>query len=223
MIVALVVGVSATGLYAQSSGVEIEGEHIKAKVQTGTDTLIIYKSADTTIMKSVGVTKMDINPHTATMFAAVVPGLGQIYNKKYWKLPIVYGGIAALCYSIHFNGDLYDKYRRAYRDLITKDPNNTSYMRVIEENNLDPELCLGRYADWFQRQLNGKKDKYRRYRDLSYFGLIGVYVLQLVDACVDAHFHDFDVSEDLTMRWNPMVMPGDGSGALIGASVCINF
>lgn len=222
MIAALVLVTNVGYLYAQSSGVALEGEHIKIKALTGKDTLIIYRSADTTIMKSLGVRKMGINPHTATMFAAVVPGLGQIYNKKYWKVPIVYGGIAALCYSIHFNSKYYDIYRRGYRDLINKDPNNTSYMKIIEDNHLDPELCLERYADWFQRVLENKKNYYRRYRDLSYFGIIGVYVLQLVDACVDAHFHDFDVTDDLAMRWSPMILPDDG-GPLVGATVCINF
>lgn len=218
---------TACCVHAQSSGAQIEGAKISLKKLEGTDTLIIYRSGDTTIMKSVSVADMRINPHTATMFAAIVPGLGQIYNRKYWKLPFVYGGIAALVYSIDFNNWHYKFYRRGYRDLVSQDPNNRFYETVFEKKlstNLDISNFIGdgQYAKWFKAQLENKMNKYRRYRDLSFFGMIGMYVVQLVDACVDAHFHDFDVSEDLAFQWSPLIMQ-DNNGPLIGATVSISF
>ncbi|MCF0191750.1 MAG: hypothetical protein HUJ96_10870 [Marinilabiliaceae bacterium] len=207
---------------AQNSGTQLEQSKNKVKEVIGRDTLIIYQHGDTTIMKSLGVHRMTTNPHTATMFAAILPGLGQIYNRKYWKIPFVYGGIAALCYAIHFNGENYDLYRRSYRDFITKDPNNKAYLEVVKRTNLTVEECEVTYASWFQNALRNKKDYYRRYRDLSYFGLIGVYIIQIVDACVDAHFHNFDVSDELSMEWTPVVIP-DSGGPMIGAKLAINF
>lgn len=223
MLLTLVIMASAWGrVYSQSSGTQIEGSHISAKQLVGVDTLIIFKHGDTTIYKSVGAGDMKINPHTATMFAAVVPGLGQIYNRKYWKVPLVYGAIFGLYKCIDFNNGYYNEYRRAYRDFIAKDPNNKAYISVQKRTNLTLEECEGQYADWFKRVLENKKNYYRRYRDLSIFGMVGVYVVQLVDACVDAHFHDFDVTEDLALHWSPMIIPDEG-GPMLGATVAITF
>lgn len=162
------------------------------------------------------------SPHKATFYAAIFPGLGQIYNRKYWKLPLVYGGIAALCYSIHFNGKHYNKYRAAYRDFIIRDPNNKSYISIQEKTGLTLEQVEGTYATWFGNALKNKRDYYRRYRDMSYFGMAGVYLVQLVDACVDAHFSDFDVSDDLSMSWTPTFQNYDGIPNM-GLSISITF
>ncbi|MDO4461093.1 MAG: DUF5683 domain-containing protein [Bacteroidia bacterium] len=228
-IVLVIMAGTACCVQGQTSGAQVEGSKISIKKAEGTDTLIIYRSGDTTIMKSVSMAQMPVNPHTATMYAAIVPGLGQIYNRKYWKLPFVYGGIAALCYSINFNSKWYKYYRRGYRDLVAQDPNNAFYVTIFNEKInasgvLKLEDCIGdgQYAGWFKRVLENKKDYYRRYRDLSYFGMIGVYVVQLVDACVDAHFHDFDVSDDLALHWSPLIVPDNG-GPLVGATVSISF
>lgn len=177
---------------------------------------------DMRVVRSVGIAEMTHSPHIATMYAAICPGLGQIYNKKYWKLPIVYGGIAALCYSIHFNSKYYDKYRRAYRDFIIRDPNNKSYADVIKNSNITLEEVETVHAEWFTRALRNKKDYYRRYRDMSYFGLVGVYLLQIIDANVDAHFFNFDVDDNLSIRWQPTIDPKN-DGSTMGASVTLTF
>lgn len=187
-----------------------------------TDTLIVLNGERTKAIKSIHLKDLGHSPHAATMFAAIVPGLGQIYNRKYWKLPIVYGGIAALCYSIHFNGKYYDKYRRAYRDFIIGDPNNKSYLEIIKKTNLTEEEIQTTYSSWFRNALQHKKDYYRRYRDLSYFGLAGVYLVQFLDAVVDAHFFDFNVDDNISMNWEPMMMP-DEQGPYMGASLTITF
>lgn len=183
----------------------------------------IYQvEGDLRIIRSVGIGEIDHSPHTATMYAAICPGLGQIYNKKYWKLPIVYGGIAALCYSIHFNGKYYDLYRRAYRDFIIRDPNNKSYTEVLKRSNVTVEEAETVYADWFTNALKRKKDSYRRNRDLSYFGLIGVYLLQIIDANVDAHFFYFDVDDNISLRWQPNI-DASPDGNTVGAHISLTF
>ncbi|MCQ2226392.1 MAG: DUF5683 domain-containing protein [Bacteroidales bacterium] len=165
---------------------------------------------------------MGHSPHTATMYAAVLPGLGQIYNGKYWKLPILYGGIGALCYAIHFNNKKYVTYKNAYRDFLIGDPNNKSYEKLIKKTGLTLEEIETTHRSWFQGALKSNKDYFRRYRDLSYFGLIGLYVIQIVDAAVDAHFFKFDVSDDLSLEWQPTIVP-DMENKSLGASLCITF
>ncbi len=181
-----------------------------------------YMADGTKVVRSVSISKFGHSPHTATMYAAIFPGLGQIYNKKYWKLPILYGGIAALCYGVHFNGKYYKLYRRAYRDFVIGDPNNKAYAEVLKKSNLTVEDVETKYSSWFTKTLSNKKDTYRRYRDLCYFGLIGVYGLQILDAAVDAHFFNFDVSDDLSVQWSPTVSPS-GESSQMGASVVISF
>jgi len=154
------------------------------------------------------------SPHKASFYSAILPGLGQAYNKKYWKIPILYAGIGGMAYAIHFNTKYYKKYKSAYRDFIIGDPGNKSYLEFIPPG-LTEEDILGQRAQWFEDALNSKKQYYRRYRDLSYIGMITLYVLQIVDASVDAHFYNFDISDDLSMQVQPSMMPpapGEYSG-----------
>lgn len=152
------------------------------------------------------------SPHKATIYSAVVPGLGQIYNKKYWKLPILYGGIAGMTYAIHFNNKYYKIYRSAYRDFVVRDPGNTSYEKVIPVG-LTIEDVQGTYATWFESALENKKKYYKRYRDLCYIGMVAIYIINIIDATVDAHFYNFDISKDLSLRVEPTIMPNDDKAA----------
>jgi len=163
------------------------------------------------------------SPHKATFYSAILPGLGQAYNKKYWKIPIIYGVIGSMTYAIHFNSTNYNKYKNAYRDFLIGDPGNKSYIEVIPPT-LTVEDVEGQYADWFEEALENKKEYYRRYRDLSYIIMAGIYVLNLIDATVDAHFYDFDVSDDLSMRIQPVIMdPTPFSQKNIGVQLSFNF
>ncbi len=162
------------------------------------------------------------SPHKATFYAAVLPGLGQVYNKKYWKLPILYGGIAATSYAIHFNTTQYKRYKSAYRDFIIQDPGNKSYLDILPSGYTEDYL-IGK-EQWFEDVLESKKTYYRRYRDLSYILMIGVYVLQIVDAAVDAHFASFNISDDLSLNISPyMAEPYYGYTPNIGGTIRLNI
>ncbi len=163
------------------------------------------------------------SPHKATFYSAIFPGLGQIYNKKYWKLPIIYGAIGGLGYAIHFNSTNYQKYKNAYRDFLIQDPGNKSYIKVIPIN-LTVEDVEGQYADWFESALENKRDYYKRYRDLSYIGMAAIYVLNMIDATVDAHFYNFDVSDDLSMKLQPVILDHDPvTGSSFGIQLALRF
>ena len=175
-------------------------------------------NGDTAIIEGTAVEPLVVekkhSPHKASFYAAILPGLGQAYNKKYWKIPILYAGIGGVAYGIHFNTKYYKKYKSAYRDFIIRDPGNKSYVEFIPPG-LTEEQIYGEYEQWFEEALNSKKQYYRRYRDLSYIGMVGIYVLQIVDAAVDAHFYNFSISDDLSMQVKPSMMapaPGDFAG-----------
>lgn len=163
------------------------------------------------------------SPHKASIYSAVFPGLGQIYNKKYWKLPFVYGGIGGVSYAIHFNSKYYNIYRSAYRDFLIRDPGNTSYERVIPPG-LTMDDVHGTYAQWFQRALQNKKRYYKRYRDLSYIGMAAIYVVNIIDASIDAHFYYFDISDDLSLRVEPAyIQPNPAREGALGLQLKLQF
>ncbi|MCM1420152.1 MAG: DUF5683 domain-containing protein [Bacteroides sp.] len=141
------------------------------------------------------------NPKKAMWLAIVFPGGGQIYNKKYWKLPIIYGGFIGCIYALNWNNTMYRDYSQAYIDIMDDDPNTKSYENFIPPSyNVDQNLT--RIQDLFRR----KKNYYRRYRDLSIFCMIGVYALSIIDAYVDAELSSFDISHDLSMKVKPTII-----------------
>lgn len=138
------------------------------------------------------------NPTKATWYAIVFPGGGQIYNRKYWKLPIFYGGFTGCAYALSWNNTMYKDYAQAYRDLKDNNPNTNSYLELLPPNS---NIDKGR----LESLLKNRKDRFRRYRDLSVIAFIGVYVLSIIDAYVDAELSNFDISPDLSMRIEPAV------------------
>lgn len=127
----------------------------------------------------------------AGMFAAILPGLGQAYNRQYWKLPIVYAGVGAAAYFIHFNNSKYQDYRKAYIARIDGDP-----------NTVDP--YVGFRSD---NDLKVLRDGYKQYLDITILVTGLGYILQVMDAVVYAHLKNFDVSQDLSLRVMPVVGP----------------
>lgn len=146
------------------------------------------------------------NPKRAMWLALVLPGAGQIYNRKYWKLPIVYGGFVGCIYAMQWNNQMFHDYSQAYIDIMDDDPNTQSYNQFLHLGNKITPENEERYKNLFKR----RKDYYRRYRDMSFFCLIGVYALSVIDAYVDASLSQFDISKDLSMRVAPEVI-GDKS------------
>ena len=162
-------------------------------------------------------------PLKAVWYATVVPGLGQFYNRKYWKLPILYGGALGLTYAITWNGGMYRDYQKAYRDIVDDDPSTQSYLNVLPQG----VIVDNNNKTYYTGLLKNKQDNYLRNRDLSIIGTVGLYVLSIVDAYVDAHLYDFDISPDLSMKIAPSTIPTQPyisfSNIAFGLSCTINF
>ena len=142
------------------------------------------------------------NPQRALWLALVIPGGGQIYNRKYWKLPIVYGGFIGCLYAMNWNNTMYKDYSQAYLDLMDNDPGTQSYNQFLHLGMQITPDNAERYKDIFKK----RKDRFRRWRDLSFFVLVGVYALSVIDAYVDAELSVFDISKDLSLKVQPTVI-----------------
>ena len=140
------------------------------------------------------------SPNKALWYAALFPGGGQIYNRKYWKLPIIYGGLLGLIYGYSFNNKYFTTYSNAYRDLALNSPNK-SYLDF-----LPPGYDVEAKRDYLEKTFKRKKNMYRTWRDYCLVGMIGVYLVSMVDAYVDASLYHFDVSTDLDADNNPTLM-----------------
>jgi hypothetical protein len=141
------------------------------------------------------------NPNTATWLALVIPGGGQIYNRKYWKLPIIYGGFAGCAYALTWNGNMYRDYANAYKDAANDNWTSSNIIDLLPAGYTD-RVSHTQITDILRR----RKDMYRRYRDMSIFAFIGVYLISVIDAYVDAELSNFDISPDLSMRIEPAVI-----------------
>jgi len=135
-------------------------------------------------------TKKPHSPHKATIYSAILPGLGQAYNRKYWKIPIVYGGIGTIYYLASSNAKEYRKAREAY-----------DYVSNEFDYPIDNDL-VDRYS---AQDLQSIRDYYRRNMELSWIVMGLWYVLNILDATVDAHFFDYDISDDLSVRLEPVI------------------
>jgi hypothetical protein len=170
------------------------------------DTLVIITD---TVPKSDKIAQKDSiflakhSPRKASIYSAVLPGLGQIYNRKYWKVPIVYAGFGGLIYGIIYNTDNYQYYKDKYKYML--------------DNNL---------TEWEGitiRQAEVYKDFHRRWRDLFSIGTAGFYVLQILDATVDAHLINYDISEDIALVIDPAILSCNGVNNSIGLRCCLSF
>ena len=162
-------------------------------------------SADSLLNKTVVVPELfKPDPQKSLWYALIFPGLGQIYNRQYWKVPIVYGGVVGLTYAISWNGKYYRDYSRAYRDIMDSDPNTKSYEKLLPYGT-DPT------SSYAQNLMKTKQNTYRRYRDLSIVGAVAFYAITVIDAYVDAQLADFDISPDLSMHVGPAVFENPNS------------
>lgn len=148
-------------------------------------------------------------PNKATFMSSLVPGLGQYYNQKYWKIPIIYGGFTGLIYYASYNNFVYKKYRREYKWATDDDDRTVSQYPAANTERL--------------------KDTWRRYRDICFIGIGALYLLQVIDANVDAHFFDFTIDKDLSIKADPMLMPdftevaGSRTSTPLGVNITVTF
>jgi len=198
--------------------------HVISKEKAGQDTVDITKHARQ---------RFKPEPLKATMMAVAFPGLGQIYNRKVWKIPLVYAGFGGLIYSVRFNGREYNRYMKAYQDFTDGVKSTDSYLKVIspkaDRKIYDPlynptGYDATSYAQYKEAMLQ-MVDYYKRYRDLSYIGIAGWYLLSILDANVDASLFNYDISSDLNVTFVPvqMSLPGGYVGAGLSVNLTINF
>lgn len=143
----------------------------------------------------------------ATIMSAVLPGLGQIYNKKIWKTGIIYGAFGGLGYLFYVNQSNYSDFRKAL--ILSQEPQQNGFA-----------------SGYSTSQLSIEKARYKKYRDFTVIGLAAVYLLNIVDANVDAHLKTFDVSDDLSLNidlWQLPHHPMTGRGSATGLSLKLNF
>ena len=164
------------------------------------------------------------DPQRALWLALVIPGAGQIYNRKYWKLPLIYGGFMGCIYALTWNNMMYKDYSQAYLDIMDNDPGTASYNKFLHLGRTVTKDNEERYKQLFKN----RKDKYRRWRDMSFFVMLGVYALSVIDAYVDAELSVFDISKDLSLKVEPTVIPNRMGGnplqaQSIGVNCCLNF
>lgn len=160
------------------------------------------------------------DPQRALWLSLIIPGAGQIYNRKLWKIPIVYGGFLGCLYALTWNNQMYSDYSQAYLDIMDDDPNTKSYMNMLPLN-YDITGKEDQYKDIFKN----KKNYYRKYRDMSIFAMIGVYLLSVVDAYVDAELSSFDISKDLGLKIEPAVFNSgrNMANSSVGVQCKLNF
>ena len=137
------------------------------------------------------------DPNKAMWYGLICPGLGQIYNRKYWKLPIVYGGFVAFAYGISWNDRHYQMYKRYYRDIADDNPNTKSYEELYSK--YDPSVVTA-------NRLKDMMDNLRRYRDLCIIGTVAFYAITVLDAFVDASLANFDISPYLSLHLAPTMV-----------------
>jgi hypothetical protein len=154
---------------------------------------------------SVNPVAKNHNPRKAVFMSAIVPGLGQVYNKKYWKVPIIYGAGGAFVYYLGYYQDKYTKFRTA----LAHGEKGKKY------------LIDGREYEY--GLLSTGQNVYRRYRDLNALGITAIYFLNIVDAMIDAHFFYYDVSDNLTMHIQPAVFNNPGATSSLGLQINLLF
>ncbi|MFZ6013531.1 MAG: DUF5683 domain-containing protein [Bacteroidota bacterium] len=167
---------------------------------------VVTPAQDTALIKSYAAR---YNPRKALLYAAVLPGLGQIYNKKYWKLPLVYGGFGSIGYGINF----YQKGYKKYKLELFKNLENG----YTDDSDINPE------TDYSTGLLRTFVDKYRRERDFMVILMGGMYILQIIDAHVDAHLKEFDLNPKLQVSIEPTLDQDALLGRQTGISVILKF
>jgi hypothetical protein len=186
---------------------------------------------DTTSVTTIKKRNFIPEPMKATMLSAAFPGLGQIYNRKYWKVPLVYAGFAGVGYAVYYNTKWYNTYIKAYQDFTDQIPETDSYIKLIRSikpEDYDPVLHPSTYnastSAWIKDQMMRQIDYFRKYRDLSSIGIVAWYLVSILDANVDASLFDYDIGESLAVKIEPFQIPlYKFAGAGVNITLTINF
>lgn len=203
---------------------------VQDAIQTETATLMFVDTLSAAQVKQLNenaeikfVEDFKPNPTKAVIYSAIFPGLGQIYNKKYWKLPIVYGGFMGVVYGVTWNGNMYTDYQNAYKDISINPRGTTSWHNFVgnPEAVIDDPSALERTKS----TLKSRRDYFRRNRDLAIIVGVGLYALCMIDAYVDAQLYNFTITPDLSMTVAPVVWgPSQNSSSFaVGVQCNIAF
>src|SRR5690554_362129 len=212
-VVAMVIGMflmnaSFYATYAQERGLQDTSRVFQEKTDVTRDTTITVPGDSMIVINNDVATRVfKPSPTKAVIYSAIFPGLGQIYNRKYWKLPIVYGGFVGFTYAITWNHGYYRDYLGGYQDIMDDNPETNRWHNMLPYG-MEPESVD---EEWFTGVLQQRKDYYRYYRDLSIIGTVALYLLAIVDAYVDAQLFDFDMSPDLSLRVEPAILKDNES------------
>lgn len=175
----------------------------------GIEGVEILMDSTTTASPTLGkVRAFNPDPQRALWLSALCPGLGQIYNRRYWKLPIVVGAFVGLTYGASWNNRMYKDYSKGYRDVLDDDPETRSYMDFFPPTVQESDLDMA----WLQKTMKSKRDYYRRYREICVIAMVGVYLINIVDAYVDASLAHFDISPDLSLDVSPTAIDSGVTG-----------
>jgi hypothetical protein len=220
-----------------SAGVQAEVDSLNIRLPKDTVARLYHKSiVKTTVVQvtdSMKAKAFKSDPTKVVWMAAILPGYGQILNKKYWKLPIVYGGFLGCAYAITWNNGRYQSYKNAYLDILRYN-SDASYQKTVQANpgaisfyqilpkgvTIDNLGGFAQYTVYLQQAQDGS----RRYRDLSVIISIAYYALTIVDAYVDAQLYDFDISPDLSMHLEPaLIQNKNGLNKTLGLQCSIRL
>ena len=172
----------------------------------------IIAKADTLEASTDTLKYLKHSPSKAALYSAILPGLGQIYNKKYWKLPIVYVGLGVAGFYLQRNLKLYRQYLKGYQAFSNN--HDTAAIRNIP--------LINQYTDKLGA-LQFYTNTYRTYRDWSYFAVSLIYVLNIIDASVDAYFFYYDISDNLSLKVKPTLLNTVGNYSVVGLKLSFDI
>lgn len=212
-------------LFGRAQATGLERDTVSRATVTSDSIVVIEK-----------VVKKPHSPHKATLMAMTLPGSAQIYNGQWWKVPVLYGGIAADLYGIIWNNKRFGEYKEAFveysqfLDNRAKDPNfpypdRPAWDKIPKgfDVETDPYLQTGAGQQWFKNTLSNRKTSFKRNRDLCYIVMAAIYAINIIDATVYAHFYDFEIDDDLSMNLRPTSSYSPLTGGTIGVSLTFNF
>lgn len=195
------------GIVLTKDSIDTGAEKMLDSIMTDTTSVINITTLPDSIASQEQVKLFTPDPTRAVWLSALCPGLGQIYNRRYWKLPIVVGAYLGLGYATSWNSRMLTDYTVAYRDIMDTDPSTDSYMDFFPSTTKEEDLD----KEWLKNILKRRKDYFRQNRDLCIICMVGVYLVAMVDAYVDASLAQFDISSDLSMKVAPAVIPANTS------------